>query len=239
MNIDNNLKIPNHVAIIMDGNGRWAKERGLSRSMGHNEGFKNLKTLAKHIFKSGVKVLSVYAFSVDNFKRSKEEVDFLMNLFVTRFKELKKLDNVKIVFSGIRKSPLPDNVIKVINTLEEETKNNTGYIFNICINYGGTYEILDACKKIAVDYKENNIDLDSMLPDDFYKYLYNDLPPIDFLIRTSGEERISNFMLYQLSYAEMYFPKIYFPDFDNKEFDNAILAYNKRDRRFGKINYNK
>ncbi len=239
MNIDNNLKIPNHVAIIMDGNGRWAKERGLSRSMGHNEGFKNLKTLAKHIFKSGVKVLSVYAFSVDNFKRSKEEVDFLMNLFVTRFKELKKLDNVKIVFSGIRKSPLPDNVIKVINTLEEETKDNTGYIFNICINYGGTYEILDACKKIAVDYKENNIDLDSMLPDDFYKYLYNDLPPIDFLIRTSGEERISNFMLYQLSYAEMYFPKIYFPDFDNKEFDNAILAYNKRDRRFGKINYNK
>ena len=239
MNIDNNLKIPNHVAIIMDGNGRWAKERGLSRSMGHNEGFKNLKTLAKHIFKSGVKVLSVYAFSVDNFKRSKEEVDFLMNLFVTRFKELKKLDNVKIVFSGIRKSPLPDNVIKVINTLEEETKDNTGYIFNICINYGGTYEILDASKKIAVDYKENNIDLDSMLPDDFYKYLYNDLPPIDFLIRTSGEERISNFMLYQLSYAEMYFPKIYFPDFDNKEFDNAILAYNKRDRRFGKINYNK
>ena len=234
-----NIKIPNHVAIIMDGNGRWAKERGLSRSMGHNEGFKNLKSLAKHIFKSGVKVLSVYAFSVDNFKRSKEEVDFLMNLFVTRFKELKKLDNVKIVFSGIRKSPLPDNVIKVINTLEEETKDNTGYIFNICINYGGTYEILDACKKIAVDYKENNIDLDSMLPDDFYKYLYNDLPPIDFLIRTSGEERISNFMLYQLSYAEMYFPKIYFPDFDNKEFDKAILAYNKRDRRFGKINYNK
>lgn len=234
-----NIKIPNHVAIIMDGNGRWAKERGLSRSMGHNEGFKNLKSLAKHIFKSGVKVLSVYAFSVDNFKRSKEEVDFLMNLFVTRFKELKKLNNVKIVFSGIRKSPLPDNVIKVINTLEEETKDNTGYIFNICINYGGTYEILDACKKIAVDYKENNIDLDSMLPDDFYKYLYNDLPPIDFLIRTSGEERISNFMLYQLSYAEMYFPKIYFPDFDNKEFDNAILAYNKRDRRFGKINYNK
>lgn len=239
MNIDNNLKIPNHVAIIMDGNGRWAKERGLSRGMGHKEGFKNLKTLAKHIFKSGVKVLSVYAFSVDNFKRSKEEVDFLMNLFVTRFKELKKLDNVKIVFSGIRKSPLPDNVIKVINTLEDETKNNTSYIFNICINYGGTYEILDACKKIAVDYKENNIDLDSMLPDDFYKYLYNDLPPIDFLIRTSGEERISNFMLYQLSYAEMYFPRIYFPDFDNKEFDNAILAYNKRDRRFGKINYNK
>lgn len=234
-----NIKIPNHVAIIMDGNGRWAKERGLSRSMGHKEGFKNLKSLAKHIFKSGVKVLSVYAFSVDNFKRSKEEVDFLMNLFVTRFKELKKLDNVKIVFSGIRKSPLPDNVIKVINALEEETKDNTGYIFNICINYGGTYEILDACKKIAVDYKENNIDLDSMLPDDFYKYLYNDLPPIDFLIRTSGEERISNFMLYQLSYAEMYFPKIYFPDFDNKEFDKAILAYNKRDRRFGKINYNK
>lgn len=231
------LKIPNHVGIILDGNGRWAKEKGKTRSYGHLHGFNNLKKLAKHIFNKGVKVLSVYAFSTENFKRSKDEVDFLMNLFIDKFMELEDLENVKIVFSGIKKSPLPDKVIEVIKELEEKTKNNTGHIFNICVNYGGQSEIVDACKKICNDVLNDKISIDDIDTNTFPTYLYNNLPPVDFLIRTSGELRISNFMLWQISYAEFYFPDTYFPDFNEDEFDKSLLVYNKRDRRFGNINY--
>jgi len=227
-----NLKIPNHVAIILDGNGRWAKEKGLTRSEGHKAGFENLKGLVEYILSTGTKVLSVYAFSTENFKRSKEEVDFLMNIFQSKFKEYSntlKKKNIKIVFSGIRLAPLPEGVIKVINEVEEETKNNTGGIFNICINYGGRAEIVDAVNKII-----NSSDK-FITEETFKKYLYNDLPDIDLLIRTSGEIRISNFMLWQLSYAELYFPKCYFPDFDYQEYDKALIEYTKRDRRFGGI----
>lgn len=229
------FKIPNHVGIILDGNGRWAKERGKKRSYGHLQGFNNLKKLSEYIFKRGVKVLSVYAFSTENFKRSKEEVDFLMQLFVDKFHELDSLENVKIVFSGIKDKPLPDEVINVIKELEEKTKDNTDHIFNICVNYGGQSEIVDATKKIVNECLVNNLNIDDLTPEVFYKYLYNDLPPIDFLIRTSGEQRVSNFMLYQISYSEFYFPKTYFPDFDEEEFEKALLVYNKRDRRFGEI----
>lgn len=232
------LKIPNHVAIILDGNGRWATARNLSRSEGHRAGFDNLKTLAQYILSKNIKYLSVYAFSTENFKRSKEEVDFLMNLFIKKF--TKEFDfcmekNIKVVFSG-REKPLPKKVHKAMIELEEKTKNNTGGVFNVCLNYGGHAEIIDACKKIALD---SSLNIEELNEEIFNKYLYNDLPPIDFMIRTSGECRISNFMLWQLSYAEFYFPDTYFPDFDEKEFDKAILAYNKRDRRFGGINYEK
>ena len=232
-------KIPNHVAIILDGNGRWATQRNLNRSMGHKAGFNNLKKLSKHIFKKGVKVLSVFAFSTENFKRDKEEVDYLMNLLVSSFKTLvNKKDNVKIVFSG-RKDNLREDVLDTINEIEEMTKNNTKHIFNICFNYGGRSDIIDATKKIVKDCKEKIIDLEDINEEMYKKYLYNKIPDIDLLIRTSGELRISNFMLYQLSYSEMYFPETLFPDFDNKEFDKAIDIYNGRDRRFGGINKSK
>lgn len=235
-----NLKIPSHVAIILDGNGRWAQERGLTRSIGHEHGFENLKTLSEYIFNKGIKVLSVYAFSTENFKRSKEEVSFLMNLFETKLLEYsdKMMEKgIRMVFSGEKKAPLPKTVIKVMNDTEKRTRNNKNGILNICINYGGHSEIVLAAKKICQLVQNSELSIDEINEENFSKYLFNDLPPIDFLIRTSGEIRISNFMLYQLSYAEMYFPNTYFPAFDEKEFDKAILEYTRRDRRFGGIVY--
>ena len=229
--------IPKHVAIIMDGNGRWATQRGLSRSMGHLEGSKTLDKLATYIFKKGVKVLSVFAFSTENFKRSNEEVEFLMNLFVKLFKKklntLKK-KNVKIVFSK-KETGLREDLEEIIKKMEEETKDNTGYIFNICINYGGQDEILDMVKNISKQVKDKKIEIDNITKEYLSKNLYQDLPPIDLLIRTSGEYRISNFMLYQLAYAEMYFTDTLFPDFKEKEFDLALASYENRDRRFGGV----
>jgi undecaprenyl diphosphate synthase len=230
MKLDN-IKIPCHVGIIMDGNGRWAKERGLNRSKGHEAGYKTLKTTAKYILDSGVKVLSVFAFSTENFNRPKEEVDFLMNLFIKGFKKDSAFfnkENIKVVFSG-RKEPLKKDVIETMEYLSESTKNNTKGILNICLNYGGRSEIVDAVNHII---KDNLKEVDEEV---INNYLYNKLPDIDLLIRTSGEVRISNFMLWQLSYAELYFPKCYFPDFNQEEFDKALLEYTKRDRRFGSV----
>ena len=223
-------KIPNHVAIIMDGNGRWATRRGLPRTAGHKAGSKNLERLAVYILNKGIKYLSVFAFSTENFKRSKEEVDFLMNTFVSEFKKQIKLfnkHNIKVVFSG-RREPLREDVLNVMDELVNATKNNTKGIFNICLNYGGQSEIVDATKKIAKLVKNNELDIKDITPLSYYKYLYNDLPPVDLLIRTSGEVRISNFMLYSLSYSEIYFTDICFPDFDEDEFDKAIAYYSER-----------
>lgn len=231
-----NLKIPYHVGIILDGNGRWATERGLKRSEGHKAGFETLKILSKHVFTRGVKVLSVFAFSTENFNRTKDEVDYLMNLFLKGFKSSIKefnKNNIKVVFSG-RKEPLSDKVYKSMKSLEKETLNNTGGILNICLNYGGQTEIVDTTKKLINDVLDGKIKTEDITPEIFMKNLYNDLPPIDFLIRTSGEIRVSNFMLFSLAYAEMYFPHTYFPDFKEDEFDKALEEYTKRDRRFGK-----
>ena len=230
MKLDN-IKIPCHVGIIMDGNGRWAKERELNRSKGHEAGYKTLKTTAKYILDSGVKVLSVFAFSTENFNRPKEEVDFLMNLFIKGFKKDSAFfnkENIKVVFSG-RKEPLKKDVIEAMEYLSKSTKNNTKGILNICLNYGGRSEIVDAVNHII---KDNLKEVDEEV---INNYLYNKLPDIDLLIRTSGEVRISNFMLWQLSYAELYFPKCYFPDFNQEEFNKALLEYTKRDRRFGSV----
>jgi len=231
------MKDLKHVAIILDGNGRWAKERGMTRSEGHYHGFNNLTNLAKYIFKKGIKVLSVYAFSTENFKRDKAEVDYLMNLFTTGFKkygkELNK-ENVKVVFSG-RREPLPKKVLDVMDKVTEMTKDNTKGIFNICVNYGGQYEILDAVKKISEKVQHGELDINDIDLATVNSNMYQDLPPIDLMIRTSGEERLSNFLLFQNAYAEFYFPKVYFPAFDEKEFDKAIEVYEKRDRRFGGI----
>ena len=222
--------IPAHVGIIMDGNGRWATRRGLKRTEGHYAGYKTLKKTALYILEKGVKYLSVFAFSTENFKRTKDEVNYLMDLFVTAFKSdvnffLK--NDVKVVFSG-RKEPLSDKVYNTMKELENQTKDCKKGVFNVCLNYGGQSEIVDACKKITNMVINKEIDLDSINTETFYKYLYNDLPPIDLLIRTSGEVRRSNFMLYSISYSELYFTSTCFPDFDEREFDLALSDYQSR-----------
>jgi len=235
-----NLKIPNHVAIIVDGNGRWAKERNLPRSKGHDAGFKRLKEITNYAFKKGINIVSVYVFSTENFKRSKEEVDHLMDLFVTGFKKDKfyQKENIKVIFSG-KEEPLTQEVLKAMATITLETKDNTGGILNVCLNYGGRSEIIDATKRIYNDLISNKINIDNLDEQLYSKYLYQELPDVDLMIRTSGELRLSNFLLWQNPYAEFYFPKTYFPDFDEEEFDKAILEYTKRDRRYGNIDYNK
>ncbi len=233
--------IPCHVGIIMDGNGRWATKRGLSRSAGHKAGADNIKKLCLHAADVGVKYLSLYAFSTENFKRSAEEVNFLMDLFIrvftTEFKVFEE-NNVKVLFSG-RREPLSKKVLETMDGIVERTKNNTALVLNICLNYGGQSEIADTTKKICQMYKEGLIKLEDITPEFIQHNLYQDLPPLDFVIRTSGELRTSNFMPYQSSYAEYYFPKILFPDFDNAEFDKAIEEFNKRNRRFGGYNEDK
>ena len=230
-----NIFVPKHVGIIMDGNGRWAKMRGKKRSFGHLEGSKTLENIALYAIECGVQILSVYAFSTDNFKRSKEEVDYLMNLFITMFnKKMQKIkdNDIKVIFSG-RREPLRKDVLASMDKIVEETKDNKRGILNICLNYGGQEEIVDATKKIVELVNNGELNIDDVDKNNFYKYLYNDLPPLDLLIRTSGEYRLSNFMPYQSTYSEFYFTDTLFPDFDNREFDKAIESYNKRDRRFG------
>lgn len=224
----NNIIVPNHVGIIMDGNRRWAKEKNKKTIEGHLAGANRIISLAKYIFDKGVKYLSIYAFSTENFNRSAEEVSYLMGLIIKFFNErVSELHayNIKIVVSGLREH-LSKEVLKCIDNVVDLTKDNTGGVLNVCLNYGGRREIVDAVNKI----KEANV---TVTEETFGKYLYNDLPDLDYVIRTSGEERISNFMLWQISYAEFYFPKVYFPDFDEKEFDKALEIYNNRNRRFG------
>lgn len=205
--------------------GKRKKEKTIE---GHLAGANRIISLAKYIFDKGVKYLSIYAFSTENFNRSAEEVSYLMGLIIKFFNErVNELHdyNIKIVVSGLRDN-LSKEVLKCIDNVVDLTKDNTGGVLNVCLNYGGRREIVDAVNKI----KEANV---SITEETFGKYLYNDLPDLDYVIRTSGEERISNFMLWQISYAEFYFPKVYFPDFDEKEFDKALEIYNNRNRRFG------
>ena len=230
------MDVPKHVAIIMDGNGRWATKRGLKRSEGHIEGAKTLEKLALHAIDMGVEILSVYAFSTDNFKRSKEEVDALMNLiikyFKTKFEKINK-KGIRVIISG-RKEPLRIDVLDAIKNIEAKTKENKNGILNICLNYGGQEEIIDGAIKLAEEIK-NGLDMTNFKREDFYKYLYHELPPIDLLIRTGGELRLSNFMLYQLSYSEFYFTNTLFPDFDKSEFNKTLFMFENRDRKFGGI----
>ena len=228
------LKIPNHVGIILDGNGRWAQEKGLKRTRGHLAGYKNLLKISKYILESGTNYLSVFAFSTENFKRPIEEVNYIMDLFIQGFKKDSKYfiqNDIKVIFSG-KQENLKQEVLLAMKDMEEKTKNNTHGTLNICLNYGGRSEIIDAVNKI-IESGESNITEET-----FSNYFYQNLPDIDFMIRTSGEKRISNFMLWQISYAELYFPKCYFPDFNKKEYDKALIEYTSRDRRFGGINKN-
>lgn len=228
-----------HLGIIMDGNGRWAIKRGLKRSLGHKEGSKTLKKLCLHLSDTSIQYLSVFAFSTENFKRDKEEVDYLMDLFITMFqKEFKTLKEkgVKVIFSG-RRNPLRQDVLNSMDKITEETKNNNKLILNICLNYGGHSEIIDATKRICNDVLNHKLKIDEIDEKIIEENLYQDLPPIDLLIRTSGEYRISNFMLWQISYSELYFSNTLFPDFNEEELDNIIRNYYQRDRKFGGVNH--
>ncbi len=233
-----NLDIPNHVAIIVDGNGRWAIERGLARSRGHEKGFRNIQKLTAYIFTKGIKYVSAYLFSTENFKRGEKEVSFLMNLLVGKQKDILTFchdEKIKVVVSG-RQENLNTKVVKAIKNIEWETRNYPDRVFNLCFNYGAHAELIDATKKIVDDVQKGKFDINTLDEEKYAKYLYQDLPPVDLLIRTGGEQRISNFMLWQCSYAEFYFAKTYFPDFEEKEFDKALSEYMRRERRFGGIN---
>lgn len=223
--------IPKHIAIIMDGNGRWAKKRNLPRTLGHREGAKALRKIITHAGKIGVKYLTVYAFSTENWKRSKEEVEALMFLFKSYLSgEEKNImeNNIRFMVSG-SKEGVSKSLLEAIRRLEELSKNNTGLTLNIAFNYGGRTEIVDAVNKIL---KEGR---DKIEEKDFSKYLYNRIPDPELLIRTSGELRISNFLLWQIAYSEIYITETLWPDFDEAELDRAIESYNNRDRRFGGV----
>lgn len=226
-------KIPYHLAIIMDGNRRWARKKGMPTFFGHKKGYDKLCKIGDICLKKGIKILTVYAFSTENWKRSKEEVNYLMNLLRESIKkhslELHK-KNIKINFLG-RLEKLPKDLQESITKAVELTKKNKKGILNIALNYGGHSEIVDAVKKIIKD----KIPLEKINESLFEKYLYTaDLPPVDLLIRTGGEQRLSNFLPWQLSYAELYFTKKYWPDFNESDLDKAILEYSRRERRMGK-----
>lgn len=236
--IDEKLK---HVAIIMDGNGRWAEARGKKRSAGHKAGSDALEKIALHAVDIGLKYLSVYAFSTDNFKRSEEEVNYLMNLFIDMFsKNYKRLleKGVKVVFSGAREG-LRADVLEAMDDIVEKSKNNTNATLNVCLNYGGREEIIRAAERYHDDLVSGKVQKGDIDRDSFSRYLDNDLPPIDILIRTGREKRVSNFMLYQLYYAEMYFTDTLFPDFTPEMLDDIIADFYGVERRFGGINYEK
>ncbi|MGM0602851.1 MAG: isoprenyl transferase [Bacillota bacterium] len=230
------MSIPNHVAIIMDGNGRWAQYNGIPRREGHKKGVKTLKNIVKHAAKSDINFLTVYAFSTENWKRPKTEVNFLMKLMkkTMRDETQELIDNgVKVNFLG-RKDDLPSQLIKEIELVEEKSKNNTKLTLNIAFNYGGRAEIIDTVKKICTQSAKNEDQLNKISEHIFESNLYvPELPDVDLLIRTGGDKRISNFLLWQLAYAELYFTDKYWPDFTEKDLDEAIEDFKNRDRRFG------
>ena len=233
-----NLKIPQHIAIIMDGNGRWAKNKGLPRTVGHTNGAKALQRVVEACKKFGVKILTVYAFSTENWGRPKEEVDFLMDLFAKYLKnQSKKLIENKIRFRVLGdKSRFSKNIQESMIKLENETAGFDEFYLNVAMNYGGRAEIVKATKEIADEVKAGNLDIESIDEKVFENHIYTfGQPSPDLIIRTSGEQRLSGFLLWQCSYSELYFPKIHFPDFDEEQVKLAIEEYTKRDRRYGKV----
>ena len=238
MALDTNAVIPAHVALILDGNGRWAKKRGLPRTMGHKEGCVTVEKTVEIAARMGIRYLTVYGFSTENWKRSEEEVGALMQLFryyMVRLLKIAAANNVRVKMIGDRRRFAQD-IIDGINRLEEETKNNTGLTFVIAVNYGGRDEIRRAVGKLAEDVKEGRLQPEDITESVFASYLDTaDIPDPDLLIRTSGELRLSNYLLWQLAYTELYVTDCLWPDFDEKELEKAIIQYNKRDRRFGGV----
>lgn len=232
----NNL--PKHIGIIMDGNGRWAKKRRLPRSAGHSAGAESLKKIITEANKIGIKYITVYAFSTENWKRPKEEVDYLMNLLLNYLRDAEKSlagENVVIKTIGSRKE-LSEEIREQIKKTEEFTSRNTGIVMNIALNYGAREEIVNAVRNICGEVKDGNKDLSDINEEMFAEYLYTkNQPEVDLLIRTSGEQRLSNFMLWQVSYAEMWFTDKLWPDFKPRDLRQAIIDFQNRGRRFGGV----
>lgn len=233
-----NLKIPQHIAIIMDGNGRWARQKKMPRNYGHMQGSKRVEDICRAAHEFGVKYLTIYAFSTENWSRPVDEVKALMKILRDYLREsVKKANenNMRVRVIGDRER-LDDDIRASIEQLEAVSAGNTGLNFQIALNYGGRDEMLRAIRKIATECKAGSLsvcDIDEKL---FSSYLdTSDIPEPDFLIRTSGEQRLSNFLLWQTAYSEFYFPEVLWPDFDKKELRKAIEEYTKRDRRFGGV----
>lgn len=228
--------LPKHIAIIMDGNRRWAKSKGLDSKLGHKEGAKALENIVLYANKIGIKYLTVYAFSTENWKRTEEEVKAIMIIlqnYLDRFSKKADADNIKINILGDIEV-LNDGLKKQIKNVIEKTKNNTGLVLNIAFNYGGRAEIIKATKEIAKKVQEHELNIEEINEEEFEKHLYTaGQPNPDLLIRTSGELRTSNFLPWQLVYAEFYFPEKFWPDFGEEDLLEAIYEYQKRNRRFG------
>ena len=230
-------KLPEHVAIIMDGNGRWARKHKLSVSKGHRQGTETLREIIRHTDDLGIKALSLYAFSTENWKRSEEEVAALMQLILDFFaSEIDELDakNVRILILG-DKSGLPEKQRETLKEAERRTEKNTGLRRNIAVNYGGRAELVKAAREIATLAVNGTLPVDAITEETISDHLYTrGQPDVDLLIRTSGEQRLSNFLLYQNAYAEFVFPEILWPDFTVHDYDLALDAYAHRERRFGR-----
>jgi len=231
-------KLPVHVAIIMDGNGRWAEKRGLDRSAGHRAGVDAVRSIVEVCGQIHIKYLTLYTFSLENWKRPKSEIDFLFKLLNdTARSQLSDLikNNVRLIATG-QIEQLPFVRRKALLHAIARTSKNTGLVLNLALNYSGRMEILEAVKRIAREYKANRIKLSELDEGTFAEYLFtHPLPDPDLLIRTSGEFRLSNFLLWQTSYTELYITNTFWPDFGQKEFLEIILEYQKRERRFGKL----
>lgn len=225
------------IGIIMDGNGRWAKRRGLPRSVGHKKGSEVFNAITQYAKNSNVRAITYYAFSTENWSRPQKEVDYIMDLFGDNLKELYKheKENNRIVFLGDR-TPLRQEHVQMMQELEQNTKDRTGMILNVAINYGGREEILKATKEIAAQVAQQKLAIDSVDAPLFEKHLYTAGQPMpDFILRTSGEIRLSNFLMWQSAYSELVFTDVLWPDFTEKDFDAAVAEYHSRDRRFGNV----
>ena len=232
------MRIPQHVAIILDGNGRWAKQRGMPRNFGHTQGAKNVEIICREAWNLGIKYLTVYAFSTENWSRPKEEVGALMKLLRNYMKNCIKTaekNHMRVRVIGDT-SKLDEDIQESIYRLEESSKDQDGLNFQIAINYGSRDEMLRGMKKMLTDYREGQFELSELDEEKFESYLDTcEIPAPDLLIRTSGELRLSNYLLWQLAYSELYFTDVPWPDFTKEELVKAIEDYNKRDRRYGGI----
>ena len=231
-------KLPQHVAVIMDGNGRWAKQRSLPRIEGHRRGAYTLKQMLRYCKNLGIKTLTAYAFSTENWGRPTGEVNFLMSLFERLLqKELKEMEQEEVCINFIGDfTPLPQSLQQEMSRSMERTKNNQGVFFNVAINYGSRHEMTNACKAIAEKVRQGELAAEEISEKTISQHLYTSTScDPDLLIRTSGEMRLSNFMLWQLAYTEIYVTETLWPDFDQQQFERALASFRLRDRRFGKV----